>query len=305
MLGRIFGSLMVFLLVVGLLLVTVGGSAASVLEPELVGSFSKTYRTTTTSTDFHLAIGLAAAVHVPEHEVWPGGPVVPARWDIDWSITRVPTHHLFQGMTPGSFLFEDIQFDGSSEEQTYTVSSVSDDPDFDDFAAFLTNGTDDQIWEAWIWPMDPVNAGGVRCAGGLSGFFRESDVFSGTDVGTDKPGWTIQSVSLTFDNIYTVHSGNFDWLAMDFTVDIYAVPEGWGDDNNPAQPNPNNPGLDQMFLMALPFILMVAALALDSTVFAFFGGVAATFVGLSLVGTTLWAAMIFIGLGMYFMLISV
>ena len=62
--------------------------------------------------------------------------------------------------------------------------------------------------------------------------------------------------------------------------------------------------LDQMFLMALPFILMVTALALDSTVFAFFGGVAATFVGLSLLDT-MWAALIFIGLGMYFMLIAV
>lgn len=62
--------------------------------------------------------------------------------------------------------------------------------------------------------------------------------------------------------------------------------------------------LDQAFLMALPLILMVAALALDNTVFAFFGGVASTFVGLSLL-STMWAALIFIGLGMYFMLIAV
>ena len=62
--------------------------------------------------------------------------------------------------------------------------------------------------------------------------------------------------------------------------------------------------LDQMFLMALPFILMVTALALDNTVFAFFGGITATFVGLSLLDT-LWAAMIFLGLGIYFMLIAI
>lgn len=62
--------------------------------------------------------------------------------------------------------------------------------------------------------------------------------------------------------------------------------------------------LDQIFLLALPFILMATALALDSTVFAFFGGIAATFVGLSILDT-LWAAMIFLGLGIYFMLISV
>ncbi len=63
--------------------------------------------------------------------------------------------------------------------------------------------------------------------------------------------------------------------------------------------------LDQMFLMALPFVLMVIALAFDSTVFAFFGGVSSTFVGLSLLNSTLWAAMVFIGLGMYFILSAV
>ncbi len=62
--------------------------------------------------------------------------------------------------------------------------------------------------------------------------------------------------------------------------------------------------LDQMFLFALPIILMVIALAMDSTIFAFFGGIAATFVGLSILDT-LWVAMIFLGLGIYFMLISV
>ena len=62
--------------------------------------------------------------------------------------------------------------------------------------------------------------------------------------------------------------------------------------------------LDQVFLIALPIILMDMALALDNTVFAFFGGISATFVGLSLLDT-IWAAMIFLGLGIYFMLISV
>lgn len=62
--------------------------------------------------------------------------------------------------------------------------------------------------------------------------------------------------------------------------------------------------LDQIFILALPIILMVMALAMDSTIFAFLGGIAATFVGLSLLDT-LWAGMIFLGLGIYFMLIAV
>lgn len=62
--------------------------------------------------------------------------------------------------------------------------------------------------------------------------------------------------------------------------------------------------LDQMFLLVLPIVLMVVALAFDSPVFAFFGGVAATFIGLSILDT-MWAALIFLGLGIYFILISV
>jgi len=54
----------------------------------------------------------------------------------------------------------------------------------------------------------------------------------------------------------------------------------------------------------LPIILMVVALAFDSTIFAFFAGVAATFVGISLLDI-MWAAMIYIGLGIYFVLTAV
>ena len=56
--------------------------------------------------------------------------------------------------------------------------------------------------------------------------------------------------------------------------------------------------------MVLPIILMALALAFDSPIFAFFAGVAATFEGLSLLGMTMWVAMIFIGLGIYFILIA-
>ncbi|MBA7687938.1 hypothetical protein ES703_96412 [subsurface metagenome] len=62
--------------------------------------------------------------------------------------------------------------------------------------------------------------------------------------------------------------------------------------------------LDQMFLMILPIILMTLGLAFDNTVFAFFGGVAAIFVGLSLLDT-MWVAMIYIGLGIYFILVAI
>jgi len=224
---KIFSILFALVLALSLSLVTAVPVAA---QTQLVGSFSKTYQTTTTSTDFYLAIGLAAPSYfTPPHP--PGASPVEVA---NSGIAFAPQYNIFQGMTPGAFLFEDIQFGSFSEGQTYTVSSVSDDLDFDDFSAFLTNGTNEQIWEAWIWPMSTVNAAGVRCAGGaIGGLFHESDVFSGTDVGTDFPGLVIQSVSLTFNHIYTVHSGDFDWLTMDYTVNIYAAPptEVWVDDD--------------------------------------------------------------------------
>jgi hypothetical protein len=190
-------KLITICVVVGL---TLGGLGMGQAKGALVGSVSRTYQTTTTSTNFYLAIGLAS-----HSDFWP--------------IAYASTYDLFQGTTPGAFLFEDIQFHGSDEGKTYTVSSASDDPAFGAFSALLTNGIKDDIWEAFIWPMNIVNAGGMRQQ------INEKNVFPGTDVGTDFPGWAIQSVSLTFDDIYTVHSGSFDYLTMKYTVGIYAVPE--------------------------------------------------------------------------------
>lgn len=62
--------------------------------------------------------------------------------------------------------------------------------------------------------------------------------------------------------------------------------------------------LDQTFLVVLPFILVAIALAFDSIIFAFLGGISAIFVGISLLNT-LWLAIIFLGLGIYFILIAV
>jgi len=61
--------------------------------------------------------------------------------------------------------------------------------------------------------------------------------------------------------------------------------------------------LNQTFLAILPFILITLALTFDSTVFAFFGGMSAIFAGIFLLDT-LWLAMIFMGIGTYFILIA-
>ncbi len=101
-------------------------------------------------------------------------------------------------------------------------------------------------------------------------------------------GTTVES------EIASMVSGNVDysfWLDAPYS-------EGNGD-----LPQ-SEPVLDPMFLMFLSIVLMAIALTLDSTTFAFFGGISATFVGLSNLGT-MWVAMVFIGLGIYFVLAAV
>lgn len=59
--------------------------------------------------------------------------------------------------------------------------------------------------------------------------------------------------------------------------------------------------IEQTFIMTMPFIFMVIAMAFNNTVFAFFGGLWAIFAGLTILDTP-WVAFIYIGLGIYFIL---
>jgi len=61
--------------------------------------------------------------------------------------------------------------------------------------------------------------------------------------------------------------------------------------------------LDTTLVFAFPIILIVLALSVDSTILAFFGGTACVFAGLYFLDT-IWISMIFIGLGIYFILIA-
>lgn len=62
--------------------------------------------------------------------------------------------------------------------------------------------------------------------------------------------------------------------------------------------------LDPVLLFLFPIILIVIALVFDSLIFSFCGGVVAVFVGIEFM-ETIWIGVIFVGLGVYFMLISV
>lgn len=62
--------------------------------------------------------------------------------------------------------------------------------------------------------------------------------------------------------------------------------------------------LDPILMFLFPLILIAIALIFDSLVFSFFGGISAIFVGLEFMSGTLWVGMIFLGLGVIFMLIA-
>jgi len=173
----------------------------------LVGSYSYSWTTSImNSTDFDFTIGMG----------WSG----PFPWPPNVYFFFHPDQIPLGGYTEpigGAWLFEDIDFNISAAGQTFSVTSVADDPDFEGFASLLTNGIDEVIWLGYMGDRD-----NIASAGGQKGV-QESQVFSGTDVGTDFPGWVIQNVSLTFNQIY-LDPDNVNKLVLNFTVDIYAGP---------------------------------------------------------------------------------
>lgn len=174
---------------------------------QLVGSYSYSWTTSIMNrTDFDFTVGMGWSGPYP----WP-----PNVYYFFHSDQTPPGE--YSGPIGGAWLFENIDFDITSEGQTFLVTLVADDPDFEGFANLLTNGTDEVIWFGYMGDRD-----NIASAGGQKGV-QESLVFSGTDVGTDFPGWVIQSVSLTFNQIY-LDPANVNKLVLDFTIDIYAGP---------------------------------------------------------------------------------
>lgn len=217
---KIISVLLTLVLVCSFSLVTAVPVAAEPgeAEGELVGSYSYSWTTSImNSTDFDFTVGMG----------WSG----PFPWPPNVYFFFHPDEIPLGGYTEpigGSWLFENIDFDGTAEGQTFLVTSVADDPDFAGFASLLTNGTDEAIWLGFMGDRDNIaSAGGQKSV-------QESQVFPGTDV----PGWRIESISLTFNQIY-LDPENVNKLVLDFTLGIYAFPptEVWvvptGDDSNP------------------------------------------------------------------------
>ena len=214
---KIFSILFALVLVVSFSLVTVPATAEpGEAEGELVGSYSYSWTTSIMeSTDFDFTVGMG----------WSGPFPYPPNVYFFFHPDEIPLGGYTEPIG-GAWLFENIDFDETAAGQTFSVTSVADAPDFNDFSAFLTNGTDETIWLGYIGDREDIaSAGGQKSV-------QESQVFSGTDVGTDFPGWVLRSVSLTFNQIY-LDPDNVNKLVLDFTIDIYAGPptEVWVDDD--------------------------------------------------------------------------
>jgi len=176
------------------------GGGGYVPTIELAGSYSYSWTTTIMdSTDFDFTVGMGWSGPFP----WP--PNVYYFFHPDEISPGYPAP------IGGAWLFEDIDFDITSAGQTF---SVTDGSDFEGFTNLLTNGIDEVIWFGYMGDSDNIaSAGGQKDV-------QESQVFSGTDVGTDFPGYIIKDISLTFNQIY-LDPDNVDKLVLDFTIDIY------------------------------------------------------------------------------------
>lgn len=98
--------------------------------------------------------------------------------------------HLVEKMTTGDIVFDlDLSYENVS--QKYTASSRS---EFDEAAAYLTNGTNDSI--SWKLGTDDTNNGGGAGSGLIS---NEGEIFFGDRISTkgiDFSGYLINNINL-------------------------------------------------------------------------------------------------------------
>lgn len=215
---KIFSILFALVMVLSFSLVTTVPAAAEPgdAEGELAGSYSYSWTTSImNSTDFDFTVGMG----------WSGPFPYPPNVYYFFHSDEIPPGGYTEPIG-GAWLFENIDFDITAAGQTFSVTSAADDADFADFSSLLTNSIDEGVWFGYIGDRD-----NIASAGGQKGI-QESQVFSGTDVGTDFPGYVIKSISLTFNQIY-LDPDNVNKLVLDFTIDIYAGPptEVWVDDD--------------------------------------------------------------------------
>ena len=132
-----------------------------------------------------------------------------------------------QSESPGPTLFEDLLLDESDVGKTFAATAATD-PDFGDFAAFLTNGQDDVV----------TYSAGVVGGGFGSRDGHESNLYGGQLGSVDAAGIAIDGVELRVDALSLAspgsdpnHDGNWTDYELDVTVSLVPEaedPEGLG-----------------------------------------------------------------------------
>ena len=107
-------------------------------------------------------------------------------------------------------LFDTLTIRPENEGQTYSISSLLDDPDYDGFTALFTNGQSDPLGFAIMYPE-----------GGSSGQgFGESVLFSGAV--PDAVGYQIDGYAVTVNRLSLDEPSNT--YAFDYSFQAYGTP---------------------------------------------------------------------------------
>ena len=107
-------------------------------------------------------------------------------------------------------LFDTLTIRPENEGQTYSISSLLDDPDYDGFTALFTNGQSEQLGFSIIYPQGGSSGQGIS----------ESGLFSGT--APDAIGYQIESYAITVSRLSLDEPSNT--YTFDYSFQAYGTP---------------------------------------------------------------------------------
>jgi len=168
------------------------------------------------------------------------------------------------------------------EDWTASISTTAEWHITEEWSAIITTSADWHVTETWTGIVEAPAA------------WQTIETWTGTVSAPAPPEWKVTET----------------WIGTISAPAQWHVVETWSGTINKIPPVPPPPPErwempDPVLLLVLVLVMMTLAMAFDSPIFAFFGGTMSVFVGLMLIIDTLWVGIIFLGLGVYFILIAV
>jgi len=214
-------------------------------------------------------------------ETWTGTTQAPAEWHVTESWTAAITAQANWNVV---------------EDWTASISTTAEWHVTEEWSAIITTSADWHVTETWTgtvqapaeWQVVESWTGTVSAPAPPE--WKVTETWIGT-ISAPVQWYIIETWTGTIEtmkwNIIETWSGTINKITVP-----PAPPERW------EEPHP-------IVMIVSVFVLMALALTFDSPVLAFFGGMMSVFVGLMLIVDTPWVGMIFLGLGIYFILIAV